>query len=162
MNTASSETDASPIAAASMRAAATWFLAQTVLPSHQTVKLFAQDFTTFLDHLIPQTEQLAAGRAGDDAQAMVARAGLAEARRRLGIAERPGLNGEVERVKRLARSVLALRDHYDTLTGVRMCVACDQAIEDGEEAVPYERASATGGTGWAHGHCANSMSRSPH
>jgi hypothetical protein len=128
---------------ATVRAAATWFLAQATLPRHQTVRLFAQDFRAHLEQLIPRIQQLAGSRAKGDAQAMVALAGVGEARRRLGIAERPGLNGEVERVKRLARSVIALRDHYDALTGVRMCLVCDHVIEDGDEAVPYRRLCAT-------------------
>ncbi|MDX3246655.1 DUF6415 family natural product biosynthesis protein [Streptomyces sp. ME18-1-4] len=102
-----------------MCAAASWFLNQTTLPRHQTVKLFGEDFSAFLEQLIPQIEQLARRCAEDDTQALialVALAGAAEARRRLGVAERPGLSGEVERVKRLARSVVALHDHYGALT----------------------------------------------
>ncbi|MDX2677345.1 DUF6415 family natural product biosynthesis protein [Streptomyces sp. NY05-11A] len=102
-----------------MCAAASWFLNQTTLPRHQTVKLFGEDFSAFLEQLIPQIEQLARRCAEDDTQALVALAGAAEARRRLGVAERPGLSGEVERVKRLARSVVALHDHYGALTDTR-------------------------------------------
>lgn len=101
-----------------MRAAAGWFLGQASLPRYQTVRLFAQDFTGHLEQLIPQVEQLVTERAEDDAQAMVALAAIREARRRLGLVEQPGLSGEVERVNRLARSVIALRGHYDTLTGM--------------------------------------------
>ncbi|MGC9541560.1 DUF6415 family natural product biosynthesis protein [Streptomyces sp. UG1] len=42
-------------------------------------------------------------------------AGVGEARRRLHEPEAAGLLGEVERVKRLARSVVALCDHHDAL-----------------------------------------------
>ncbi len=144
-----------------MRVAATWFLAQTTLPRHQTVKLFGDDFSAHLGQLIPQIERLAEQRAKGDAQAMVALAGVGEARRRLGLAERPGLSGEVERVKRLARSVVALRDHYDALTGVRMCVACDQVIDEGDETLPYGRAGAVGDGGRVHGRCVNTSRHQP-
>lgn len=141
-----------------VRAAADWFLRQKTLPRHQTVKLFGDDFTTCLRDLIPQIEELAAARGEDDVLAMVARAGIGEARRRLSLTERPGLLGEVERVKRLARSVLALRDHYDALTGVCICVACDQAIDDAADARPYAQVSPTSGNGRSgriHSGCSN-------
>lgn len=99
-----------------MRAAAAWFLGQVSLPRYQTVRLFAQDFTGHLEQLIPKVEQLVAERTEDDGQAMVALVAIGEARRRLGLVEQPGLRGEVERVKRLARSVIALRGHHDALT----------------------------------------------
>ncbi|MFI1030716.1 DUF6415 family natural product biosynthesis protein [Streptomyces sp. NPDC020951] len=157
--------DAPHLTKPSMRAAASWFLSQKTLPRHQTVKLFGDDFKAFLEDLIPQVEQLAAGRGEDDVPAMVALAGIGEARRRLGVAERPGLRGEVERVNRLARSVLALRAHYDALTGAWMCLACDQAIDTAADAVPYVQVSPTGGngrSGHVHRHCANRVRRAPH
>ncbi|MFD7134361.1 DUF6415 family natural product biosynthesis protein [Streptomyces sp. NPDC059894] len=120
-----------------MRAAATWFLVQETLPRHQTVKLFGEDFSTHLEQLIPRIEQLTDGRAEGDAQARAAQAEVGEARRLLRVPERPGLNGEVERVKQLARSVVGLRDHYDALAGVTVCPACDQAIEDSDGSPPY-------------------------
>ncbi|MGW1779403.1 DUF6415 family natural product biosynthesis protein [Streptomyces sp. NPDC002143] len=131
----------------SMPAAASWFLGQETLPRHQTVKVFGDDFRDFLEALIPQVEQLAASRGEDDVPAMVARAGIGEARRRLRLAEQPGLRGEVERVNRLARSVLALRAHHDALTGFWMCLVCDQAIETAADAMPYARIGPTGGNG---------------
>ncbi|MFI1029530.1 DUF6415 family natural product biosynthesis protein [Streptomyces sp. NPDC020951] len=139
--------DAPHLTKPSMPAAASWFLGQETLPRHQTVKLFGDDFRDFLEDLIPHVEQLAASRGEDDVPAMVARAGIGEARRRLGVAERPGLSGEVERVNRLARSVLALRAHYDALTGIWMCLVCDQVIETGADAMSYARVSPTSGNG---------------
>ncbi|MFF3937905.1 DUF6415 family natural product biosynthesis protein [Streptomyces phaeofaciens] len=110
----------SPTATPMVRAAASWFLAQEALPRHQTVKLLGDDFRAHLALLIPKVEGLAAGSAGGGMRAMLALAGVEEARRRLALAERPGLRGEVERVKWLARSVMVLRGHCDELAdGVR-------------------------------------------
>ncbi|MEV1063512.1 DUF6415 family natural product biosynthesis protein [Streptomyces sp. NPDC050263] len=154
--------DAPQLTKPSMRAAASWFLGQETLPRHQTVKLFGDDFRDFLEDLIPQVEELAASRGKDDVPAMVALAGAHEARRRLSVAERPGLRGEVERVKRLARSVLALRAHYDALTGTWMCLACDGVIETPSDAMPYAQFSPTSGNGCSghiHRHCADIVRR---
>ncbi|NEA64725.1 DUF6415 family natural product biosynthesis protein [Streptomyces sp. SID12488] len=49
----------------------------------------------------------------------MAPAGVGEARCRLDEIERAGLTGEFERVKRLARSVVALCGHHQNLTGAR-------------------------------------------
>ncbi|MEU1179239.1 DUF6415 family natural product biosynthesis protein [Streptomyces sp. NPDC005820] len=98
-------------------AAASWLLAQETLPRHQTTKLLGDDFRVHLEQLIPKVEQLAEGGAQGGRPAMIALAAAEEARRRLGEAERPGLRGEVERVKLLARSVMTLREHHDVLVG---------------------------------------------
>ncbi|MCQ9178371.1 hypothetical protein KMT30_04850 [Streptomyces sp. IBSBF 2953] len=156
--------EAPPLTKSTIRAAASWFLAQETLPRHQTVKLFGDDFAASLTDLIEQVEQLAAQRGADDVPSMAALAGAGEARRRLSIAERPGLLGEVERVKKLARSVLALRDHYDALTGIWMCLACDRVIDDAADAQPYSQASPTSGNGHGgriHKKCVNVVRFNP-
>ncbi|MGP4010513.1 DUF6415 family natural product biosynthesis protein [Streptomyces sp. 4N124] len=129
MNSTHPHTDAPPLVTAALRAVAVEFLGESMLPRYEDLQRSARDFQRDLWQLISQIEQLTEGR--EDAPARVALAGIGEARRRLDLIERPGLHGEVERVKRLARSVIALCDHYDTLTGVVMCLACDQPIEKG-------------------------------
>ncbi|MCD7440480.1 hypothetical protein K4B79_19915 [Streptomyces lincolnensis] len=145
----------------SMRASATWFLDQRTLPRHETANRFAQDFGRFLNLLIPHIEWLAGGRPEDDVPAKVALAGVGEARRRLAEAESAGLHGEVERVKRLARSVVGLCDHFDALAGVTMCLACDKRIEDGEVLMPYASVSPWrgAGSGRIHARCADAVRR---
>ena len=129
-----------------MRAAATWLLDQKTLPGHATLRGFEKDFRESFDDLIPQIEQRAGRRPADDVQAHVALAGVGEARRRLGLPEREGLQGEFERVKELATSVIALSDHFDALNNdVPMCLLCDKRIEDGDSRVPYGKASPSGG-----------------
>ncbi|GGJ56563.1 DUF6415 family natural product biosynthesis protein [Streptomyces brasiliensis] len=149
---------------AGMRAAASRFLGDVsvALPRYEYVQRDAQQFFRFLWQLIPQIEQLTGRTAATDAPAMAALAGVGEARRRLDLIERPGLRGEVERVTRLARSVMALCDHYDILCGVVMCLACDKPIQDGDESVPYDQISPSGRAkqaGRIHASCANTIRR---
>ncbi|MFE0801019.1 DUF6415 family natural product biosynthesis protein [Streptomyces sp. NPDC058812] len=144
-------------ATATMRATAAWFLAQRTLPRYGVVKSFDHALRDYLTELLPHIEQLAADR-GDDVLAEVALASVEETRRRMGAREAAGLLGEVERVKLLARSVAALCDHYDALTGVVMCLACDRAIESGDDSVPYDQGSPSGSavrSGRVHARCAN-------
>ncbi|MGP4084586.1 DUF6415 family natural product biosynthesis protein [Streptomyces sp. KR55] len=151
------KTEAPARSAGLMRAQASWFIDQRSLPRHQTVKGFSQDFHGYLKQLIPQIEQLAENLPPDDVPAKVALAGVAEARRRLEEAEAAGLYGEVERVKRLTRSVMALCDHYDALTGVLMCLACDKPIEAVDAWVPYDCVNPCGRAappGRIHARCA--------
>ncbi|WP_206306847.1 DUF6415 family natural product biosynthesis protein [Streptomyces sp. F001] len=141
MNATRNETETPALSTGLMRAQASWFLDQRMLPRHQTVKGFGEDFRGYLRQLIPRIEQLADVLPPDDVPAKVALAAVGEARRRLDEAESTGLHGEVERVRRLARSVVALCDHYDALTGVAMCLACDKPIEAGDAWVPYDRSA---------------------
>lgn len=93
----------------------------------------------------------------------MAMAAAAEAQRRLDLIERPGLQGEHERVKKLACSVLALCDHYETLSGTTMCLVCDKPIAAGEETVLYDQLSPSGGairSGHIHAACVNRARRS--
>lgn len=141
----------------SMRAEASWFLDQRTLPRHQVVRHIGQDLRRFLHDLIPRLEDLVAGCPDDDVPANVAQAGVAQARHRMAEPE----SGEsprhsVERVKRLARSVVALCDHYDALTGITMCLICDRVIDD-DAWLPYERAPGGAGVldrGRVHLRCA--------
>lgn len=88
-----------------LRAEAAWFLAQETLPRHQTVTLIGTELAACLVRLIPQVER--------DADPCA----LDEARRNLDTPEQAGLAGEVERVRGLARSVVALGECYDALVG---------------------------------------------
>lgn len=106
------------------------------------------------------TSWLVGPRPADDPQAAVALVGVQEARRRILAIEEPGLWGEAERVRKLARSVVSLGDHYDTLTGVVMCLACDHPILGGEPSQPSSQGSAFGGAvrcGRIHDRCENTV-----
>ncbi|WP_432193823.1 DUF6415 family natural product biosynthesis protein [Streptomyces sp. bgisy027] len=152
-----------PVSTGSARAHASWFTAQQTLPRHPTIKAFDKDLREALGELIPQIQNHAAQRPTDDVQGKVALAGVDEARRRLGLPERSGLQGEYERVKRLAMSVIALCDHLDALTGIHMCLLCDKELEADEIRIPYDRIVRAGSTakpGHVHAACAKAARQS--
>jgi hypothetical protein len=162
VNGSQPQTGEVPVAAVTVRAAASWFLDQKTLLRHGTVKAFEADFRQTLAQLMPRVEQLAATLPVDDVTGNVALAGVGEARRRLVEPEAAGLHGEVERVKRLARSVIALCAHVDALSGVRLCLLCGKPIEDTDAWEPGRQAGLTEGPiqlGRVHGACARTVRR---
>lgn len=111
---------AAPPDIAAMRADAAQMIGEDVqLPRWETVQQSNALYYRHLLQLIPAVEYLIIRLPKDDVPAAVARAGVGEAKRRMGEIEAVGLVGEVERVQRLARSVIALCDHYENLGGPR-------------------------------------------
>ncbi|MFJ2004834.1 DUF6415 family natural product biosynthesis protein [Streptomyces chartreusis] len=142
----------------SMRAAADWFLAQRVLPRHTSLRLCSDDFFRFCERLSPEIQELVARLPRNDVLARAAMEGVSEARRRMYEPEAAGLLGETARVTRLARSVVALCNHHDALTGAVMCPACEKPIKSGEPTAPYGKVSPSGGAvqaGRIHAACAS-------
>ena len=127
---------------AAVRAAAFGYLSDDVLPRYEIVKCHSAEFHRGAWALIKEIEGIASDRP-DETVVKVALAAVEGARRRLYEIERAGLLGEHERVQRLARSLLALCDHFETLTGTVMCLACDQKIEDMDESVPYDHVNSS-------------------
>ncbi|MFE6337276.1 DUF6415 family natural product biosynthesis protein [Streptomyces sp. NPDC057798] len=110
--------------------------------------------------LIPEIEQAAARLPADDIPRYCALVSVGEARRKL--AARPGLRpyDTVAHVRRLGRSLLALCDHYEALTGLRMCLACDQPLTPGEPTRLFDQGSQSGGSavsGRIHERCSNAV-----
>ncbi|MEV7284408.1 DUF6415 family natural product biosynthesis protein [Streptomyces sp. NPDC093252] len=106
-----------PSSTAIMRAYASWLLDRTTLPRNATTHRFARDFPTYLTALIPPTEHLALSFPPDDIPATLALTTITTARGRLNEPPHPTEpTRELTRVQRLAHSVMALCDHYDTLT----------------------------------------------
>jgi hypothetical protein len=140
-----------------LRQAASAYLALDVLPRYEVIKQHSAGFSRDLLPLIDAVERIASPRS-DEVVASVAMAGIEEARRRLTVIERAGLTGEHERVKKLAMSVRTLCDHFEGLTGITMCLACDQPIRPGEEDLSYGKVSPSGGataSGRIHADCVN-------
>jgi hypothetical protein len=147
VNTIRPEAANGPLDVKGMRAAAEDLLGEDTLPRWDDLQEKAVLLRGHLMVLVPAVEDLAAQQPKDDVPAHVARIGLDEARRRMDEIEGIGLASEFKRVQRLARSVRALCDHYETLTGLRMCSRCDKPFADGEASVPYDlfRTSSSGG-----------------
>jgi hypothetical protein len=163
MTAISPHTEKAPLDTVALRGTAHDFIrAGDVLLRHEDLKQQSAEFSRNLRQLIDQIGRLAAPQP-QEVVAVVAMAGVAEAQRRLDLIERPGLQGEHERVKKLACSVLALCDHYETLSGITMCLVCDKPIVDGNEIVPYDQLSPSGGatrSGRIHAACVNRARRS--
>ncbi|MCT7353112.1 DUF6415 family natural product biosynthesis protein [Streptomyces sp. 15-116A] len=138
MSAPHSRAHAEALGIGAMCGAATWFIDLTVLPRHGEVVQFREAFIRYLGELMSLVEQLTSLHGPDDGHAHAALASVAEARRRLAEPEAAGLNGEVTRVKQLARSVVALSEHHEALTALRadVCPGCDRAIEAGVRPTP--------------------------
>ncbi|MGW5637913.1 DUF6415 family natural product biosynthesis protein [Streptomyces sp. NPDC003832] len=163
MNPAQSPQSASapPVDIVTMRSTIAEVLPPEVTPTDQaTLQTLTSRLRSHLQLIIPAIEQAAAGLPADDVPRYCALACIGEARGKLNA--RPGLMpyDAVAYVRRLGRSLLALCDHYETLTGVRMCLACDQPLRDGETTRPYGKVSPSGGaadSGRIHDHCAHTV-----
>ncbi|MBC2902344.1 DUF6415 family natural product biosynthesis protein [Streptomyces cupreus] len=163
MNSAESRADtgAPPVDVATIRASVTQVLPPEVTPTDRaTLETLTGMLRGHMQLLIPEVEQAAAKQPADDVPRYVALACVREARGKLDA--RPVLmpSDAVAYVRRLGRSLLALCDHYETLTGVRVCLACDQPIRQGESTRPYDQVSPSGGaafSGRIHDHCANAV-----
>ncbi|MEU6654541.1 DUF6415 family natural product biosynthesis protein [Streptomyces sp. NPDC046900] len=98
----------------------------------------------------------------DDVPRHCALACIGESRVKLRATVGDGPDQAVAYARRLARSLTALCDHYEALTGVEMCLACDRPIRDREDSVSYGQVSPSGGAACAgriHTRCAHTVRR---
>ncbi|MFC8664043.1 DUF6415 family natural product biosynthesis protein [Streptomyces sp. NPDC057199] len=155
MNATQREVDAQVDVAAMRQDAAVLLDQGAPLIRYEDLQAAERRYRVNLAWLIREVDAAMCRRSEDDVQAKVAMAGMSEAHRRLSEIEAVGLAGEVRRVRRLARSVLSLCDHYGTLTGLRMCAVCDKPITADQESAPYDlfRTSSGGPTSDAHARC---------
>ncbi|MFF3878991.1 DUF6415 family natural product biosynthesis protein [Streptomyces sp. NPDC001978] len=115
-----------------------------------------------MELLMPEVHAAAVRLPKDDVPRYCALACIGEAELRLKAKPSPASGGDIAYARRLARSLAALCDHYETVTGMRMCVACDQPIRAGDESLPYDQLSPSGGaarTGSVHARCKNAVRR---
>ncbi|MEU6371240.1 DUF6415 family natural product biosynthesis protein [Streptomyces sp. NPDC046931] len=106
--------------------------------------------------IIPEIEQAAGKLPEDDVPRYCALACIGEARAKLRTTADAGPHRAAAHARKLARSLMALCDHYEALTGVAMCLVCDKPIRDGEDSVPYSQVSSSGGAACAgriHAQC---------
>ncbi|WP_406436573.1 DUF6415 family natural product biosynthesis protein [Streptomyces sp. NBC_01613] len=112
--------------------------------------------------LIPEVEQAALQRDKDDVPRYCALVCVGEARGKLRVPARPGEHGTLVHARRLARRLTALCDHYEALTEVVMCLACDQPLRDSDDTLPYDHISPSGPAvrvGRIHARCTHTYRR---
>ncbi|MER6677781.1 DUF6415 family natural product biosynthesis protein [Streptomyces sp. NPDC000983] len=154
-------TDALPVDTATMRAAVAQVLPPDVTPLDlTTLQALTGLLVGHMQLLIPKIEQAAAQLPTDDVPRYVALVCVREARGKL--AARRGLEpyDSVTHVRRLGRLLLALCDHYETLSGIRMCLACDQPLKPSEPTHPIDQGSKWAGpavSGRIHERCTTTL-----
>ncbi|WP_432187902.1 DUF6415 family natural product biosynthesis protein [Streptomyces sp. Tue6028] len=137
-------------------------LVAAVLPQDQEIGAEAlaqltEQLRTHTEVLAAQVERAAGKLPPDDVPRYCALACVGEARGKLRAQPGMGSGRDQAYARKLARSLAALCDHYSTLTGEVMCVACDRAIRSADNAVPFDQVSNSGGavTGRVHRTCIN-------
>ena len=125
------------------------------LPTGLEVPALTETLRGHMTALIPEVEELAGRLHRDDIPRYCALACVGEARGKLRARPAMGLGGDVAYARKLARSLIALCDHFESLTGQVMCVACDRAIRRPDDAVPLDQVSNSGGaiTARVHAGC---------
>ncbi|MEU4168838.1 DUF6415 family natural product biosynthesis protein [Streptomyces sp. NPDC026665] len=126
-------------------------------PAGLDVDALTQTLREHMDRLIPEIERWAGRLHRDDVPRYCALACVGEARGKLRASPNSGPGGDLAYARKLARSLTALCDHFETLTGQVMCVACDRPIRRTDDAVPLDQVSNSGGaiTARVHAECAD-------
>ncbi|MEU6388794.1 DUF6415 family natural product biosynthesis protein [Streptomyces sp. NPDC046939] len=151
------EGDPRPLDLPTMRAAARRLVgADPELPTAEELAEMTRTVRGMVALLVSEVATLAHARNFDDVPAVCARIGIGEARARLNMVARPGLPSALNHARRLARSVVALADHYENLGGgapkakfVQICRWCDELIIDPEDTVTVAIRSGISGPGYA-------------
>ncbi|MGW0917166.1 DUF6415 family natural product biosynthesis protein [Streptomyces sp. NPDC002784] len=152
---------AAPVDVLTMRASVAEVLPPDVTPTDRSaLEMLTGMLRAHLQLIIPEVEQAAERLPADDVPRYCALVSVREARTKLNTG--PGVlpHDAVAHVRRLGRSLLALCDHYETLTGVRMCPVCDQALRPGEDTLRNGKDSPSGGSavaGRIHERCAHAV-----
>ncbi|MFF9309681.1 DUF6415 family natural product biosynthesis protein [Streptomyces sp. NPDC014748] len=138
-----------------MRQSALRLIGETaVVPGDAELDVLTLRMRGHLQLLIPEVEKAARARPTDDIPRYCALACVGEAGLRLN-ARVQAAQDALPRARRLARSLNALCDHYESLTEPMTCVLCDQLIGEEEASAPCGQVDETGSTrtSRAHRHC---------
>ncbi|MCM1972351.1 DUF6415 family natural product biosynthesis protein [Streptomyces sp. G1] len=158
---ATENTRAVTVDVAEMRAAVAEVLPPEVTPTDPVrLAVLIPTLRSHMEHLIPEVERAAGQLPADDVPRYVAHACVGEARRKLAAVPALLPSDAAAHARRLGRSLLALCDHYEALAGVRVCLACDQPLRQGEATRPYDQVSPSGGavrSGRIHEECVNKV-----
>ncbi len=154
-------TSAPPVDIATMRASVAEVLPPELTPTDRAIlETLTRLVRGHIQLIIPEIEQATEGLPADDLPRYCALASVREAGSRLDDGPGRRLSDAEAYVRRLGRSLLALCDHYETLTDIRVCVACDQPIRQSEASQPYGQVSPSGGavgSGRIHEHCSHTV-----
>lgn len=156
--------DTHPVDVVTMRATICRLLPPDESPAPEGAELEALTLLLrgHLELLIPEVEAAASRMPSNDIPRYCALACLGEARQRLRESPSPVPGGAIAHARRLARALHAVCDHYEALTGVAMCLVCDQPIRSGDDSLPYDHGSRAGGAAGAgriHARCKGTRRR---
>ncbi|MFE2445191.1 DUF6415 family natural product biosynthesis protein [Streptomyces sp. NPDC059426] len=114
----SEERDQRPLNIQTMRASTRRLLAEDAeLPSMEEVETLTLRLRGHITVAVPGVEQMARSLSEDDTRRACARACIGEARMRMRMEPGATLPARIAHAQRLARSVNALCDHYESLGG---------------------------------------------
>jgi len=163
VNTIDEEAETRPLDVEAMRASAGRLLGDNPQPlGLDELDRHLSILSGHIQLLIPEVEKAAGRRPKDDIPRYCALACVGEARMKLNIHQQPGAGLGVPYARKLGRVLNALLDHYETLGEQTMCLACDRPIRDGDDSMPYDKVSPSGGAaraGRIHTVCANTIRR---
>ncbi|MHB9757180.1 DUF6415 family natural product biosynthesis protein [Streptomyces sp. BYX5S] len=115
------EHDPRPLDVVTMRTAAHRLLAEDAeAPAAEELDTLTVALRGMIMLAAPEVLSLASALPADDVPASCARIGVGEARGRLTVTPRPGLHAGIAHARRLARSVVAMADHYESLRGKQL------------------------------------------
>lgn len=136
--------------------------AEDELPPGLDIDSFTTTLRGHMQLIVPEVESKALALDKEDIPRYCALACVGEANGKLRARAGQGAYAALVFARKLARSLAALCDHYETLTGMPICMACDKSIHPRSESVPYDRVSNSGSSVTSHVHaaCANSVRRS--
>ncbi|MFF8726001.1 DUF6415 family natural product biosynthesis protein [Streptomyces sp. NPDC015171] len=109
-----------------------------------------------MELMISEVTEISARLPEDDIPRYCALACIGEARGKLSAAPALGPYGELSYARKMARTLTALCDHYEALTGQGMCVACDRPLRATDETITYSSLYDSAGTATSriHAGCA--------
>ncbi|MET7390516.1 DUF6415 family natural product biosynthesis protein [Streptomyces sp. NPDC005529] len=131
--------------------------AEEELPPGLDIDTLTVTLRRHMQLVVPEIESKALALDKNDIPRYCALACVGEAHGKLRARAGHGTYAALAFARRLARSLAALCDHYETLTGMPICTACEKAIHPRSEQATYERVSNSGGAVVSHVHaaCAN-------
>ncbi|MFJ3820323.1 DUF6415 family natural product biosynthesis protein [Streptomyces nodosus] len=131
-------------------------------PADSELEMLTSLLCGHIEAIIPDVQAVVERLPEDDVPGYCATVAIGKAQLRLAGRPNPTQGGSVAYARRLARVLKDLCDHYETLTNVVMCLACDKPIGDKDGWLPYDQVSLSGGAGRSgriHARCKNAVRR---